>query len=315
MKKEDGLKALSAAVIAGILSGLAYYFVQLYMNAGKGNTIQFLSGQLIVSFGVLTVVRLFMRYPVQYRGKKGLILLVFCTVLNPLLAQFLEVTAVTYAGTAQMAIFMSLVPLMAVLLSVVINRELPTHRQLLFLLLTVVGVMIVKLKGAESGEEGSLLGFLLALATCVVFGLYRTMVRRLTADFSAFEIVYLSSAVGAVCFTAIAMLQTKSIAACFGYLQDLSCVAAVIYNGGVIFAMVFLMMTYAAGKMPVAIAQSINLLNMPVTILVGVFLLKEAFSLADGIGSVLVLAGVLGSSLCYDTKNVKQNISGSDRTA
>ena len=98
-------------------------------------------------------------------------------------------------------------------------------------------------------------------------------------------------------------------------MQDLSCVAAVIYNGGVIFALVFLMMTYAAGKMPVAIAQSINLLNMPVTILVGVFLLKEAFSLADGIGSVLVLAGVLGSSLCYDTKNVKQNIYGSDRTA
>jgi len=48
-------------------------------------------------------------------------------VLNPLLAQFLEVTAVTYAGTAQMAIFMSLVPLMAVLLSVVINRELPNR--------------------------------------------------------------------------------------------------------------------------------------------------------------------------------------------
>lgn len=66
-------------------------------------------------------------------------------------------------------------------------------------------------------------------------------------------------------------------------------------------------MTYAAGKLPAAIAQTISLLNMPVAILAGTILLRETFTLLDGVGSVFVMIGIVGASFCYDSKDIKHN--------
>ena len=300
--------ALIAAISAGIINGFPYYFVRMFMDGPTPDTIIYLGARSMAAFLAMSAFILAGKFKVCYRNRPGLGLLILCTFLNPILGQTLEVTAVSYASTSQTAVFISIIPLVVIIFSVLINHEAPTRKQLLFLLLTVGGVLLVKLLGADHDSRGSLIGFILILFTCLFIGLYRTLVRRLTAEFSSFEIVYLSTVTGTICFNAYAMIRDRSVSVCFRYLADPGCVIAILFNGVIVFAFVFIIMTYASGHLPVAIAQSINLIYLPVTILVGVFLLDEPFTVVDVIGSALVLVGVIGSTLCYDPNNTSQNL-------
>ena len=286
------------------------YFARIFLDASGNDLMKYLSGRFGMAFLTMLVLLVSGKFRVRFWRKKCAWLLVLNGVLNPILAQTLETSAILYASTAQVAIFLSLIPLFVVLFNIVLNREIPVRRQMLFMLLTVFGVLVVRLAGGDSGESGSLIGFLLCMMTCVVVGLQRALVRRLTAEFSSFEIIFASSGTSAVVFTAISVIRhllNGSLTTYFDCLQVPGAFFAVFYNGVISCALGFLLMTYAAGKLPVPIAQTISLLNMPVAILAGIILLRETFTLLDGIGSVFVVAGIVGASFCYDSKDIKHN--------
>jgi len=303
-------RALWAATVSAILVGMTNYFARIFLDASGNDLVKYLSGRFGMAFLAMLVLLVSGRFQIRFWGKKCAWLLVLNGVLNPILAQTLETTAILYASTAQVAIFLSLIPLFVVLFNVVLNREIPARRQMLFMLLTVFGVLIVRLAGGGSGETGSLTGFLLCMLTCVVVGIQRALVRRLTAEFSSFEIIFASSGTSALVFTMISVvrhLRIGDLGAYFDCLQVPGVFFAVFYNGVISCAVGFLLMTYAAGKLPVPIAQTISLLYMPVAILAGTILLQETFTLLDAIGSVFVIAGIVGASFCYDAKDAKHN--------
>jgi len=310
MKQIMGSCALWAATVSAIIVGMTNYFARIFLNASGDDLMKYLSGRFSVAFLVMLVLLASKKFQIRFWHNRRAWLLVLNGVLNPLLAQTLETTAILYASTAQVAIFLSLIPLFVVLFNVVLNRELPAKKQMLFMLLTILGVLIVRLAGGGSGEAGSLIGFILSMLTCVVVGIQRALVRRLTAEFSSFEIIFVSSGTSALVFTTISVVRhllAGDLLQYFDCLQVPGAAFAVFYNGAISCALGFLLMTYAAGKVPVPIAQSISLLNMPVAILAGAVLLGEPFTLLDGVGSVFVVAGIVGSGFCYDTKNVNEN--------
>ena len=303
-------RALWAAAVSAILVGMTNYFARIFLNASGNDLMKYLSGRFGMAFLAMLVLLVSGKFQIRFWGKKCAWLLVLNGVLNPILAQTLETTAILYASTAQVAIFLSLIPLFVVLFNVVLNQEIPAWRQMLFMLLTVFGVLIVRLAGGGSGEAGSFIGFLLSMLTCVVVGIQRALVRRLTAEFSPFEIIFVSSGTSTLVFTAISVvrhLHIGDLETYFDCLQVPGAFFAVFYNGVISCALGFLLMTYAAGKLPVAIAQTISLLNMPVAILAGTILLRETFTMLDGIGSVLVMIGIAGASFCYDSKDIQHN--------
>ena len=64
----------------------------------------------------------------------------------------------------------------------------------------------------------------------------------------------------------------------------------------------FLLMTYASAHLPVAVFASTCTLGTVVGIVSGVVLLKETFRPADILGTMIILIGIIGISLSYETE-------------
>ena len=286
---------LLANLVSQVLFGFAYLFMKMGMAVVNQNTVKFL----------LLIVGL---KKVHYKARPiGLIVL--CGLFNPLISQILETTSTTYAPTSQIAMYNSILPVIMLVFSALINHEYPTRRQFLFVLVTVLGVFITTLVDkAESGM--TTLGLVLIIATMLAVSINRVLVRRASAQFSSFEIIYLTTGMGAVAFTGVSLGSHALTAPLSTYFDGLLCpefAIAVLYMGIGSCVCAFLLMTYASANLPFAVYASTCTLSTVVGILSGVFLLHEVFLPVEIVGTIVILAGIIGISFSYDKQDAEGN--------
>ena len=292
---------LLAAIACQILFGCSMFFVKMGMAVVDQDTVKFLSFRFVTGFLTMSLILLFRLQKVRYRGKPWRLLLL-CGLLNPLVSQVLETSSTSYAPTSQIAILSSLLPIASIGAAALINREYPTRRQLAFSLVSMSGVLLTCLGGGPGGG-GTLLGVILVCSMVAVVSVQRVFVRRASRYFTSFESVYVTTAMGAAGFSlAAAFLSARQdrLSTFFLCLEEPRFILAFLYVGIGSCVAGFLLMTYANANLPAAVFASTNTLSTVVSILVGVFLLKEPFRPVDLAGVVIILVGILGVSLSYD---------------
>lgn len=294
---------LLANIVSQVLFGLAFYFIKMGMAVVTQDTVKFLSFRFGLGFVAMTVVWLLGIQKTRYREKKSLIwMILLCGLFNPMISQILETTSTTYAPTSQIALYNSLLPIVMIGFSALINREYPTKRQLLFVVLGVLGVLVANL--ADKTEGGvSTLGMLLIAGTIIVIAIQRVWLRRTSAHFSSFEIIYITTGMGAVWFNLLSLGKHMMIAPLNTYLDGLLCpefAVSILYMGIGSCVFAFLLMTYAAANLPFAVYSATSTLSTAISIVAGVVLLGETFRPVEVLGTVIILLSIVGMSLSYD---------------
>lgn len=294
---------LFANVLSQLLFGFAYLFMKMGMAVVDQNTVKFLSFRFGLGFLVMTLILAAGFQKVRYKGRPVRLILI-CGVFNPLISQVLETTSTTYAPASQIALYASAMPALMLIFAALINHEYPSRRQTVFVFVTMAGVLVTNL--SDKSETGlTALGLFLIIASNLVIALGRIMVRRASKVFTSFEIVYITTAIGAVAFTLISMGSHVLSAPFSDYFTGLLCpqfLIAVFYMGIGSCVGAFLLMTYASAHLPVAVFASTCTLGTVVGIVSGVVLLKETFRPADILGTVIILTGIIGISLSYETE-------------
>lgn len=294
---------LFANVLSQLLFGFAYLFMKMGMAVVDQNTVKFLSFRFGLGFLVMTLILAAGFQKVRYKGRPVRLILI-CGLFNPLISQVLETTSTTYAPASQIALYASAMPALMLIFAALINHEYPSRRQTVFVFVTMAGVLVTNL--SDKSETGlTALGLFLIIAANLVIALGRIMVRRASKVFTSFEIVYITTAIGAVAFTLISMGSHVLSAPFSDYFSGLLCprfLIAVFYMGIGSCVGAFLLMTYASAHLPVAVFASTCTLGTVVGIVSGVVLLKETFRPADILGTVIILIGIIGISLSYETE-------------
>ena len=294
---------LFANVLSQLLFGFAYLFMKMGMAVVDQNTVKFLSFRFGLGFLVMTLILAAGFQKVRYKGRPVRLILI-CGLFNPLISQVLETTSTTYAPASQIALYVSAMPALMLIFAALINHEYPSRRQTVFVFVTMAGVLVTNL--SDKSETGlTALGLFLIIASNLVIALGRIMVRRASKVFTSFEIVYITTAIGAVAFTLISMGSHVLSAPFSDYFSGLLCprfLIAVFYMGIGSCVGAFLLMTYASAHLPVAVFASTCTLGTVVGIVSGVVLLKETFRPADILGTVIILIGIIGISLSYETE-------------
>lgn len=295
---------LFANILSQLLFGFAYLFMKMGMAVVEQNTVKFLSFRFGLGFLVMTLILAAGFQKVRYKGRPVHLILI-CGLFNPLISQVLETTSTTYAPASQIALYASAMPALMLIFAALINREYPTRSQIVFVLVTMAGVLVTNL--SDKSETGlTALGLFLIIASNLVIALGRIMVRRASKVFTSFEIVYITTAIGAAAFTLISVGSHIVSAPFSEYFSGLFCpqfLIAVFYMGIGSCVGAFLLMTYASAHLPVAVFASTCTLSTVVAIVSGVVLLKETFQPADILGTVIILIGIIGISLSYETEN------------
>lgn len=199
---------LLANVLAQLIFGLAFFFIKMGMAVVDQDTVKFLSFRFTLGFLVMTVLLLLGVKRVDY--KKGFVGLIFlCGLFNPAISQILETTSTSYAPTSQIAMYNSMLPIVMLAFSALINKEYPTRRQLMFVLVCVAGVFIANM--VEPGSTGmTSIGLLLIIGTNIAVAINRVLVRRASAVFTSFEIIYVTTGMGALLFNLISVGKSAS---------------------------------------------------------------------------------------------------------
>ena len=301
-------KPLLANVAAQTIFGLGYFFIKMGMVVVDQDTVKFLSFRFTLGFLAMTLILLLKIQKVDY--KKGFIGLIFlCGLFNPAISQILETTSTSYAPTSQIAMYNSMLPIVMLIFSALINKEYPTRRQLGFVLVCVAGVFIANM--VEPDVTGmTKLGLILIIGTNVAVAINRVLVRRASAVFTSFEIIYITTGMGALLFNLISEGRSAAAGTLPAYFDGLVCpefAVAVLYMGIGSCVIAFLSMTYASANLPFAVYASTCTLSTVVAIISGIFLLHETFTAVQAVGTAVILVGIVGISLSYDKKDAEGN--------
>ena len=301
-------KPLLANVAAQTIFGLGYFFIKMGMAVVDQDTVKFLSFRFTLGFLAMTLILLLKIQKVDY--KKGFIGLIFlCGLFNPAISQILETTSTSYAPTSQIAMYNSMLPIVMLIFSALINKEYPTRRQLGFVLVCVAGVFIANM--VEPDVTGmTKLGLILIIGTNVAVAINRVLVRRASAVFTSFEIIYITTGMGALLFNLISVGRSAAAGTLPAYFDGLICpefAVAVLYMGIGSCVIAFLSMTYASANLPFAVYASTCTLSTVVAIISGIFLLHETFTAVQAVGTAVILVGIVGISLSYDKKDAEGN--------
>lgn len=284
-------KAILAALICNTLWGVSFMASRIALNSAP--VLLVLSHRFLLAFLVMSAFALTGRADLHLRGK-SLRPLLLLGLMQPVVYFLGELYGILHSNTIFSGVMISIIPIAGVLAAVLVLKEYPTPRQILFSILAVGGVIGMGLLSSSSGslEAAGVLGLLVAVAAAVA---YTILNRGISGAYSAFERTYVMMGVGAVVFTVIAAVSVKGKMK--AYLQPFltwSYTAAVLYLGVLCSVVCFFLSCICITNLSVARATVFANLTTVVSVLAGALILHEPFPPAGILFCGLILAGIYG---------------------
>lgn len=204
------------------------------------------------------------------------------------LASFLDFWGLQYISAGLERLILYLNPTLVLLLGWLLYRQRVTRWQVIAMLVSYGGVLLVF--GREAAQQGpyALRGALLVLASGISYAIYLVYSGELVKRLGSLRLVGLASTVACLlCIAQFLILKPLSAAAVAPEVIGLSVLNAVVCT----FAPI-LMLMMAIERIGAGLSAQVGMLGPMSTILMGVLILGEAFTAWTVVGTVLVLSGV-----------------------
>ena len=292
-------KALLAVITGNTIFGFSFLFSKLALQVAHPSVL--LAVRFFCAFLVLNVLVLIGRafnvkalsFSLKGKPLKYILLL---AIFQPVLYFLCETYGIVYTSSAYAGTIIAVVPLAGVIFDILILHADVGRKQVICALLSIVGVVITSI-GAE-GMKSSFLGTLILLGAVVSGALFYVFSQKSGEDFNPLEQTYVMFAAGTVVYGIYAMIQcggdfdTQILGALMlprfyigiSYLSVLSSVVA------------FMCLNYGTARITVSEASIFANLTTVISILAGVIILGEIFTLQQIIGAAIILIAVYLSS-------------------
>lgn len=284
-------KGMLAAGIAYAIFGVSYLFSKMALEVAEPVTL--LCCRFFVTVLVMNLLAGFRLVKMNLKGRNllGPILL---GISQPILYFVLENYGLKYTTTSFTGMVSSVGPVFTAALGAMMLREKPNMKQWLCIAVSISGVMMVSLGG--SGGENTLAGCLCLLGAYLCGSIYSILVRRLSKDFSAFELTYVMFTEGFLFFAALLLIQNGAgtgavVAAALSHGQF---IISALFLGGVVSIGAFLLVNYSLARIPVARSAIFNCMSTLFSVLAGVIVMKDPFTWVSAAAFVLMMAGMWG---------------------
>ncbi len=297
MKKGQTGQALGV-VCALASSGLfGFSFLASKVAVSQAPVFSLLSWRFIMAFAAMSLCAALGIFKIELKGK-SLWPLLFVSLFQPILYFLGETFGLTRISSSEGGTIIACIPLITLLLMPILTKEQPTRRQWVSIAISVLGVILV---GATKGAAASfsLAGYLLVLLAAVSDAVFLNLTRRFSG-YTGVERSYVMAGVGAVVFTAIALLE-NSIAGTLPTffllpLHNRAFLLGCLYLAVGCSVIAYILRNLAIAGLGPGRAGSFAGVTTLVSVLAGVLLLGEGFNLLQGLGTLLVLFGVYGAN-------------------
>ena len=283
-----------------ILFGLSYVFTkQATESAGAFELLgwRFLTALLVMTVLVLTGI-----VKINLKGKKIRALLLVA-LFSPVIYFIGETVGIANTSASESGVFFACIPVVSIMASSLILKKKPTKWQSVGIAITLIGVLVTVFTAGASASL-SVTGYIFLTIAVVSYALYSVFVEK-AADFTEAEITYIQLCAGALVFVISALIKgfangttAKLLVLPFNNIHFL---IAILYQGIGCSILAFFMSNAAITRIGVNRASSFIGASTVVSILAGMLILGELFSLMQLVGAIIIIAGIY-------TANIKKTV-------
>ncbi len=240
--------------------------------------------------------------------KSMLIALLPVIIFQPVLYFIFEVYGLRLTTSGEGGLMIALIPIFVTILSAMLLKEKPTFWQVIFILISVSGVIVIQTYKSLT-LNSSIWGFVLLLGAVISAAIFNITSRHASKRYKAIEITYLMMMAGAISFNMIYIIDLLfkgNIAGYVTYLFDWQAFLSVFVLGSIVSTAGFFLVNYTLHHIPAHISSIYTNLSTVVTLIVGSLFLQEAISIYHIIGSILIISGVYGTIVFQNKKAAKK---------
>ncbi len=289
------MKKQTLATLAGLLGYSIFGFSFLFSKIALGMTTPFvlLSVRFLTAFLVMNLLVLTGRMRLSLGGKPVRMLLLLGLV-QPVVYFICESYGIAMTSTAFSGVMLGIVPIAGLVLGRLFLGEPCSGFQVVCALASIAGVAMT----CVGGEVWfSLPGTVLLACAAISSALFNVISRRTAADFTAFERTYVMFALGSVVFTAIALVENRGdLGALRAPLTNPWFWTAVLYLAVASSVCAFLLINFSVNEVSVGKISLFSNFTTVISVLAGIFIMKDRFSLIQLAGIVVITLSVFGVS-------------------
>ena len=302
MKKiasKNEMLGMLSTLAASLLFGFSFLFTKGAVDRVSAFTL--LSWRFVTALIVMSILALCGVMKLNFKGKRfGTVLAM--AVFQPIVYFIGESVGMKLTTASESGTIIAVIPIFVLIFSAVVLKEKPTRLQVIGIVLSIAGVICIAL---VKGFTASLnpLGYAM-LFVAVIGDVGYAIAARKAEEFSSFEKTYIMAVVGAVVFTLCALVEHIKGGTLTEYItlpfNDSQFLIAVLYLALGCQVAAFMMHTYGISQIGANRTSSFSGITTLTSVISGVLILGDPFSLLQGIATALIL---IGTTMANTTSN------------
>ncbi|MGB9678939.1 MAG: DMT family transporter [Thermoanaerobacteraceae bacterium] len=297
MKDTKSLYPYLAGIGMASIFGFSFLFTSMGLDIVP--PMELIAYRFLIAATLITLLWLFGLIKLNYKGK-NMWPLFFLSLSEPVIYFIFETYGVKYTSSSLSGLMISLIPVAVTILAVIFLNERPSLYQLLFIILSVMGVVFIILMTGIDSKNISIIGFIYLLGAVLSAAIYTILARRYSLDFSPIEITFVMMWFAAIVFNFVNIMNRVYYGYNFlGYfidLLDIKVLIPVIYLGVLSSVVAYFLNNFALSRLPASQASVFTNLTTVISVIAGVTIRHEAFYWYHILGAIMILIGVWGTN-------------------
>lgn len=291
MKTKSFYKAILAAAAVYTLWGFSFLASAIGQRAATPFVL--LSYRFDIALLILLVPLALGKAKLRLRGKNVKMLLLL-GLFEPCIYFIGEQYGLKYTNSAFSGVMIAVIPVVTLAMAAVFLKEKPSRAQVLFSILSIAGIVVITL-AENSGGSVSLKGVLFLILAVFTGAGYSIVSRSISDEFSVYERTLMTQVIGAIFYTSLALIEHGGdVTALVRPAGSLSFMLAALFLAVGASVVGYWLFNYAVANAPIANVISLYNFSTIVSVLAGVLILGEPFSLLSAIAMVAVMVGIWG---------------------
>ena len=297
-QKKTHTLSLLAALTSAVIFGMSFMFSKLALEVAAPTVL--LAFRFTVAVAAMSLVILVNALVSKLRGRplfafslRGtpVYKLVLLGIVQPVAYFIFENYGILYTSSAVAGTIIAAVPVCCILMDVLVLHERVTLKQVLCALGAIGGVALISVGGAMMV---SALGMLFLVLTMLSDTLYYGISHNAAKRFTPFEMTYVMFIVGMVVFIPVGLIYAGGLHSPLitGPMHDGGFWVAVLYLGLLSSVLAYGLLNFANSHLSVSETSLFSNVTTVVSVLAGVVLLKEPFSVWQMLGVAVILVCV-----------------------
>ena len=290
-KGKNFTKAILAAIGVYTLWGFSF----MASDVGQRSVTPFtlLAYRFDIAVLLLTVPIILGKKKIRLKGKNIKPMLLLGT-MEPCLYFIGEQYGLRYTNSAFSGVMIAVIPIVTLIMAAVFLKDRPGKAQWLFSALSIAGIVVITLS-ENSGGDISVLGVLCLVMAVLTGSAYGVLSRSLKDEFDVYERTYIMQVMGAVFYTVLMLIEQRgNLGAVIEPLANREFILSILYLAVGASVLGYTLFNYAVSNAPMANTIIFCNLTTVLSVVAGIVILGDPFSVVSIIAMAVVLVGIWG---------------------